>query len=159
GIARRGRRNRAQQRGRWRRPDDRAFARDDEVPLTLVPAGTGSFWLSEGERLFYNSPRLPIALAATERGVAEGDPMVVTVSRAKRQAEIVAPDQVIDTPTMVVDESIMIQNISEMQSMANSYGVALRPHIKTHKTPQIANLQVGHGAIGITCAKLGEAEA
>src|SRR5262249_40684789 len=67
--------------------------------------------------------------------------------------------QVIDTPTMVVDESIMIQNISEMQSMANSYGVALRPHIKTHKTPQIANLQVGHGAIGITCAKLGEAEA
>ena len=59
---------------------------------------------------------------------------------------------------MLVDETLMEQNISEMQALANSFGAQLRPHIKTHKTPQIALRQISHGARGITCAKLGEAE-
>ncbi|MEA2513909.1 MAG: hypothetical protein QOJ59_3396 [Thermomicrobiales bacterium] len=71
---------------------------------------------------------------------------------------IVAPTEVIDTPTMVVDEAILHRNIAEMAALAKSLGVALRPHIKTHKTPQIARLQLAAGAIGVTCAKLGEAE-
>jgi D-serine deaminase-like pyridoxal phosphate-dependent protein len=70
----------------------------------------------------------------------------------------VAPGQLIDTPSLVIDEAIMHTNLAEMASIANSYGVNLRPHIKTHKTPEIAKLQVGLGAVGITCAKLGEAE-
>ena len=70
----------------------------------------------------------------------------------------VAPGQLIDTPALVVDEAIMHTNLAEMASMAKSYGVNLRPHIKTHKVPEIAKLQVGLGATGITCAKLGEAE-
>ena len=74
-------------------------------------------------------------------------------------AEIVAPDQTIDTPTMVVDEKIMQTNIDEMQALASSFGVALRPHIKTHKSAPIALRQIAAGAVGITCAKLGEAEA
>jgi D-serine deaminase-like pyridoxal phosphate-dependent protein len=82
--------------------------------------------------------------------------MVAVAPTAER--EIVAADQVIDTPTMVVDETIMQTNIDEMQALANSFGVALRPHIKTHKTPQIALRQIAAGAVGITCAKLGEAE-
>ena len=82
--------------------------------------------------------------------------MVATVAMTSN--EIVAPDQILDTPCMVVDESIMQMNIDEMQSMANSFGVSLRPHIKTHKTPQIALRQIAAGAVGITCAKLGEAE-
>jgi D-serine deaminase-like pyridoxal phosphate-dependent protein len=45
-----------------------------------------------------------------------------------------------------------------MAALAKSLGVSLRPHIKTHKTPQIARLQIASGAVGITCAKLGEAE-
>ena len=53
----------------------------------------------------------------------------------------------------------MQTNIDEMQSIASSFGVALRPHTKTHKTPQIALRQIAAGAVGITCAKLGEAEA
>jgi D-serine deaminase-like pyridoxal phosphate-dependent protein len=57
-----------------------------------------------------------------------------------------------------VDETIMHTNLAEMASMAKSYGVNLRPHIKTHKVPEIAKLQVALGATGITCAKLGEAE-
>jgi D-serine deaminase-like pyridoxal phosphate-dependent protein len=71
---------------------------------------------------------------------------------------IVSPTEPIDTPLLVIDETIMHRNISEMAALAKSLGVALRPHIKTHKTPQIARLQLASGAIGITCAKLGEAE-
>jgi len=82
--------------------------------------------------------------------------MVATATRIA--GEFVAQDQAIDTPTMVVDETVMQTNIDEMQSMANSFGVKLRPHIKTHKTPQIALRQIAAGATGITCAKLGEAE-
>ena len=83
----------------------------------------------------------------------------MTATIAPPVVQIVAPDQVIDTPTMVIDETIMQTNIDEMQSIASSFGVALRPHIKTHKTPQIALRQIAAGAVGITCAKLGEAEA
>jgi D-serine deaminase-like pyridoxal phosphate-dependent protein len=71
---------------------------------------------------------------------------------------ILSPDVVLDTPSVLVDETLMEQNISEMQALANSFGAQLRPHIKTHKTPQIALRQISHGARGITCAKLGEAE-
>jgi D-serine deaminase-like pyridoxal phosphate-dependent protein len=64
----------------------------------------------------------------------------------------------IDTPALVVSEEIMQRNISEMAAFARSVGVGLRPHIKTHKTPQIARLQLAAGAFGVTCAKVGEAE-
>src|SRR5258708_5999673 len=45
-----------------------------------------------------------------------------------------------------------------MQAAANAHGLRLRPHAKTHKSPQIATLQIQRGAVGICCAKLGEAE-
>ncbi|MGI8475738.1 MAG: alanine racemase [Thermomicrobiales bacterium] len=78
---------------------------------------------------------------------------------ARTAAPFVSAAQALDTPCMVVDETVMQRNIDEMQAMANSFGVKLRPHIKTHKTPQIALRQIAAGAVGITCAKLGEAEA
>lgn len=71
---------------------------------------------------------------------------------------ILAPDAAIETPALIVSEEILHRNIAEMQSFARSHGVNLRPHIKTHKTPQIARLQLQAGAVGITCAKVGEAE-
>jgi len=71
---------------------------------------------------------------------------------------IVAPEETVDTPAMVVDEAILQRNIAEMQAFAAGVGVALRPHAKTHKTPRIARLQLAAGAVGLTCAKLGEAE-
>jgi D-serine deaminase-like pyridoxal phosphate-dependent protein len=71
---------------------------------------------------------------------------------------IVADAEVLDTPCVVVDETILHQNIAEMASYAASLGVALRPHMKTHKSPPIARLQLAAGAVGATCAKLGEAE-
>ncbi|MGB3306063.1 MAG: alanine racemase [Thermomicrobiales bacterium] len=71
---------------------------------------------------------------------------------------ILNPDTDIDTPALVVSEEILHRNIAEMAAFAKSVGVNLRPHIKTHKTTQIARLQLAAGAIGVTCAKVGEAE-
>jgi D-serine deaminase-like pyridoxal phosphate-dependent protein len=71
---------------------------------------------------------------------------------------ILASDAQVETPALIVSEEILHNNISRMQSFARSVGVSLRPHIKTHKTPQIARLQIAAGAIGVTCAKVGEAE-
>jgi D-serine deaminase-like pyridoxal phosphate-dependent protein len=64
----------------------------------------------------------------------------------------------LDTPALVVDLDVLDSNIERMQSRAESFGVRLRPHTKTHKSPRIARLQVEAGATGITVAKLGEAE-
>lgn len=64
----------------------------------------------------------------------------------------------LDTPCLVVHEEILAQNIAEMAAYARQRGINLRPHQKTHKTAEIARMQVESGAIGGTCAKLGEAE-
>ena len=64
----------------------------------------------------------------------------------------------IPTPRVVVDPSRLRANISAMQDLASRAGVRLRPHAKTHKSPAIARWQVEAGAVGICCAKLGEAE-
>ena len=77
---------------------------------------------------------------------------------APAEPVFVSPSSPIDTPALIVDEPTMRRNIAEMAAFAASVDVNLRPHIKTHKTPQITRLQLAAGAIGITCAKLGEAE-
>lgn len=64
----------------------------------------------------------------------------------------------IDTPALLMDLERLKSNIGAMASIARKYRVNLRPHAKTHKTPEIAKLQVEAGANGITVAKLGEAE-
>lgn len=64
----------------------------------------------------------------------------------------------LDTPALVLDLDKMEANIREMAQVAGEAGVGLRPHVKTHKSPRLARLQVEAGATGITVAKLGEAE-
>src|ERR1044071_6405494 len=64
----------------------------------------------------------------------------------------------LDTPVPVVDLDIVEHNLKKMQAYCDSQGLALRPHIKTHKIPAFAHRQVELGAKGITCQKLGEAE-
>src|SRR5580765_7888109 len=51
-----------------------------------------------------------------------------------------------------------MNNIERVQQLANSAGVGLRPHAKTHKSPIVASWQIERGAVGICCAKIGEAE-
>ena len=64
----------------------------------------------------------------------------------------------LDTPALVIDEQAMQRNILGMAGIAERRGVALRPHVKTHKIPSIARLQLEAGAAGITVAKVSEAE-
>ena len=64
----------------------------------------------------------------------------------------------IATPRVCVDVDRLHTNIARMAALAASAGVRLRPHAKTHKSPTIAKWQVEAGAVGICCAKLGEAE-
>lgn len=64
----------------------------------------------------------------------------------------------IDTPAVIVDLDVMERNIRRMAELAAGRGIALRPHIKTHKSVWIAKKQLEAGAVGITVAKLGEAE-
>ena len=62
------------------------------------------------------------------------------------------------TPAVVIDLDVLDRNIGRMAARAREAGVRLRPHAKTHKVPEIARLQLGAGAAGITVAKTSEAE-
>jgi len=62
------------------------------------------------------------------------------------------------TPCAVIDMDRVEQNIARIQKACEAAGVANRPHIKTHKNPYLAKMQIAAGAQGITCQKLGEAE-
>jgi D-serine deaminase-like pyridoxal phosphate-dependent protein len=64
----------------------------------------------------------------------------------------------LDTPALVVDLDAMASNIDRIARTCAENGVAWRPHTKGQKTPEIAHAEIAAGAIGITCAKLGEAE-
>lgn len=64
----------------------------------------------------------------------------------------------LETPCLVIDMDIARKNILRMQESADRCGCALRPHIKTHKMPLFARMQMEAGARGITCAKVSEAE-
>jgi D-serine deaminase-like pyridoxal phosphate-dependent protein len=62
------------------------------------------------------------------------------------------------TPCAVIDMDVVEANIARAQALCDGAGVANRPHIKTHKSPILAQMQLDAGARGITCQKLGEAE-
>lgn len=62
------------------------------------------------------------------------------------------------TPAVVVDRLILEANIRRMADSARARGLALRPHVKTHKIPEIAQRQLAAGAAGLTVATIGEAE-
>jgi D-serine deaminase-like pyridoxal phosphate-dependent protein len=62
------------------------------------------------------------------------------------------------TPCAVIDMDKVERNIARVQAACDAAGVANRPHIKTHKSPWLAKMQVAAGARGITCQKIGEAE-
>jgi D-serine deaminase-like pyridoxal phosphate-dependent protein len=64
----------------------------------------------------------------------------------------------LETPVALVDLERLEGNIAGLQRYLDEHGVANRPHIKTHKIPEIAHMQLAAGAVGVTCQKLGEAE-
>ena len=59
------------------------------------------------------------------------------------------------TPCLIIDLDVVERNIQRAQKLCDEAGVANRPHIKTHKSPLLAKMQIEAGARGITCQKLG----
>ncbi len=64
----------------------------------------------------------------------------------------------LETPVPIVDIDRLEKNISRLQAYLDEHKIANRPHIKTHKIPAIAQMQMDAGAVGITCQKVSEAE-
>ena len=64
----------------------------------------------------------------------------------------------IDTPALLIDLDGVEKNLVNMQKKADAAGAMLRPHIKTHKIPELAQAQIQMGAVGVTTAKVSEAE-
>lgn len=64
----------------------------------------------------------------------------------------------LNTPVLILDVEALDRNIAALAALAASHGVGLRPHAKTHKSVDIAKRQLDAGALGVCCAKIGEAE-
>lgn len=64
----------------------------------------------------------------------------------------------LDTPHLLLDLDLFEHNIRHISSYCQRHGCGWRPHSKAHKSPDIAHMQLRAGALGITCAKLSEAE-
>jgi D-serine deaminase-like pyridoxal phosphate-dependent protein len=62
------------------------------------------------------------------------------------------------TPQVLIDRGRLMRNIDRAQTLASTAGMNLRPHAKTHKSPLVAKWQLDRGAVGVCCAKVGEAE-
>src|SRR5438874_80601 len=65
---------------------------------------------------------------------------------------------VLPTPCMLVDLELFEKNVKTMADYAKSAGINVRPHVKIHKSVDVARRQIAQGAIGLTCATIAEAE-
>lgn len=100
----------------------------------------GSFRLASTPSAMYN-------LEHIEQQIAAGR-SITGVSKAD-----------LPTPALIIDLDRLEANITRMADYAKQTGISLRPHSKTHKTPEIARRQIAAGALGICCATIREAEA
>ena len=76
---------------------------------------------------------------------------------ARRDFRDITKD-VLPTPSMVVDLDLFQCNVKQMADQAKSTGIQMRPHVKVHKSVDVARRQIAQGAIGLTCATIAEAE-
>ncbi len=88
--------------------------------------------------------------------VARADPALAPVAAVLGRLGSV---DLVPTPALLCDVDGLVGNVASMQRTATGAGVHLRPHAKSHKSAWVAGLQLDHGAAGICCAKLSEAEA
>jgi len=92
----------------------------------------------------------------TKRGSQQT--LIIASCRAESEGDAMRREE-LDTPALLLDLNALERNISKMSRFIREAPADLRPHVKTHKCPEIARRQIEAGAKGITCAKLGEAEA
>ena len=64
----------------------------------------------------------------------------------------------VDTPALLIDLDAFEGNLKRMADFARKAGIRVRPHAKTHKSPDIAKRQIALGAVGVCCQKVSEAE-
>src|ERR1700752_828794 len=76
---------------------------------------------------------------------------------ARRDFRDITKD-VLPTPCMVVDQAMFERNVKLMADKTKANGIAVRPHVKIHKSVDVAKIQIAHGGIGLTCATIAEAE-
>ncbi|MFM1881157.1 MAG: hypothetical protein RLZZ344_1391 [Pseudomonadota bacterium] len=65
----------------------------------------------------------------------------------------------LDTPSLIVERRLLLENITMLMRAVAAYPIRVRAHAKSHKCPPLAALQISHGAVGICCQKVSEAEA
>lgn len=70
----------------------------------------------------------------------------------------IAKSELISTPSLVVDLPTVQANLKRLHEYADARQINIRPHTKTHKSRLFARMQLNYGAIGLTAAKVGEAE-
>ena len=106
-------------------------------------------------------PTPPTASPAPDRAGAtpDGGEAPTAGAAPRYHAPLGAGVEQIDTPALLLDRDRLERNIAAMAAFATGGPAKLRPHSKTHKCVEIARLQLAAGAVGITCAKVGEAEA
>jgi 3-hydroxy-D-aspartate aldolase len=110
-------------------------------------------------RAFLSAPAAAALMSSSIRanGYTAGE--MRALAAEQRLGEIGVSKWEIDTPALCVDLDRLEANIAKMQAAIKRHGIATRPHAKTHKSADIARLQLAAGAIGICTAKVSEAEA
>ena len=87
-------------------------------------------------------------------GAAPGD----AAANAPTGPGAAVPVDGIDTPAVLIDLGVARRNVERYQGYCDGHGLALRPHVKTHKLPRLARMQLDAGAVGIVAQKVSEAE-
>src|SRR5882672_977847 len=101
---------------------------------------------------------LTTARSRAARTVSDVYPFAEFEARiAKRDFRDMTKD-ILPTPCMVVDLDMFKANVKHMADTAKTNGINVRPHVKVHKSVDVARHQMAHGAVGITCATIAEAE-
>jgi D-serine deaminase-like pyridoxal phosphate-dependent protein len=83
---------------------------------------------------------------------------VVEVCELSRGLEALVKRGEISTPALTINLEVLERNLQRMAAYCREHGLGLRPHTKTHKTPEVAQMQLDRGACGLTVAKVGESE-
>jgi D-serine deaminase-like pyridoxal phosphate-dependent protein len=112
-------------------------------------------------REFFAAGAAGLLAATASRGVASTSspyPYSEFEARIARRDFRDMTKDVLPTPCMVVDLDLFDQNVRKLADHSKTVGINVRPHVKVHKSVEIAKRQIAHGAIGLTCATVAEAE-
>lgn len=119
----------------------------------------GALLIAAGCLFSLSFKALPPLTASTVFNLSNGEPMNKTVHplgydlMGKKNSRYEIP-----TPALILDLDVLEKNMAIATQRANDKHIHLRPHSKSHKSISIAKLQMAAGAVGISCATLGEAE-